>query len=52
MKKSEMSDAEWAEYEADRAKLQKALDGPKGDEVRSLLKDFADFPPKSGDLKD
>lgn len=46
-----LSDAEYAEMEENQKKLRAAYEkNPKA--VEEALKDFVDFPPKSGDLTD
>lgn len=47
----ELTDAEWEELQANQKKLRDALNGPRGDEVKQALKDFVEFPPKSGKVK-
>lgn len=48
---NELTEAEYQQMLKDREILKAALAGPRGDEVREALKDFCQFPPKSGDLK-
>lgn len=50
-KADELTDAEYAELKALHKELQDALKGPRGAEVEQAIKDFVEFPPKSGDLE-
>lgn len=52
MAEDRLSDEEYAEATANHKKLQDALNGPRADEVKAALKDFVEFPPKRGKLKD
>lgn len=46
---TQAQDVDLAQAAADMNTLRDALDGPNADQVRSLLKDFFDFPPFDGD---
>lgn len=46
----EMSEADYQQMLKDRADIKAALNGPRGEEVRQLMKDCFEFPHPSGDL--